>query len=74
MTHAKAVITRAVKTLIQSAIGAAASAALATIGTSATMGEVNWSLVASTAGLAAIVSVLMNVKAQLPEVTPKEGE
>lgn len=72
MTHAKAVITRAVKTLIQSAIGAAASAALATIGTSATMGEVNWSLVASTAGLAAIVSVLMNVKAQLPEV--KEGE
>lgn len=74
MTHAKAVITRAVKTLIQSAIGAAASAALATIGTSATMGEVSWSLVASTAGLAAIVSVLMNVKAQLPEVTPKEGE
>ena len=73
MTHAKAVITRAVKTLIQSAIGAAASAALATIGTSATMGEVNWSLVASTAGLAAIVSVLMNIKAQLPEV-PKEGE
>lgn len=73
MTHAKAVITRAVKTLIQSAIGAAASAALATIGTSATMGEVSWSLVASTAGLAAIVSVLMNVKAQLPEV-PKEGE
>lgn len=72
MTHAKAVITRAVKTLIQSAIGAAASAALATIGTSATMGEVNWSLVASTAGLAAIVSVLMNIKAQLPEV--KEGE
>ena len=72
MTHAKAVITRAVKTLIQSAIGAAASAALATIGTSATMGEVNWSLVASTAGLAAIVSVLMNVKAQLPEV--KEGD
>lgn len=72
MTHAKAVITRAVKTLIQSAIGAAASAALATIGTSATMGEVNWSLVVSTAGLAAIVSVLMNIKAQLPEV--KEGE
>ena len=72
MTHAKAVITRAVKTLIQSAIGAAASAALATIGTSATMGEVNWGLVASTAGLAAIVSVLMNVKAQLPEV--KEGD
>jgi len=72
MTHAKAVITRAVKTLIQSAIGAAASAALATIGTSATMGEVNWGLVASTAGLAAIVSVLMNIKAQLPEV--KEGD
>ncbi len=68
MTHLNAVIIRAVKTLIQSAIGAAASAALATIGTSATMGEVNWGLVASTAGLAAIVSVLMNVKAQLPEV------
>ena len=68
MNRPSAIIMRAIKTLIQSAIGAAASAALATIGTSATMGEVQWGVVASTAGLAAIVSLLMNVKANLPEL------
>lgn len=72
MNRSKAIFQRAWKTLIQSAIGAAATAALSVIGTATTMGEVNWGLVASTAVLATIVSILMNVKANLPEL--KEGE
>lgn len=68
MNRPSAILMRAWKTLIQSAIGAAATAAIATIGTATTMGEVNWWTVASTACLAAIVSLLMNVKAELPEV------
>lgn len=72
MNRPNAIVMRAIKTLIQSAIGAAATSALAVIGTSATMGEVNWGMVASTACLSAIVSLLMNVKANLPEC--KEGE
>ena len=68
MNKFKAVIMRAVKTLIQAAIGAAASAALAAIGSASTIGDVNWGIVASTAGLAAIVSVLMNISRELPEV------
>ena len=68
MNRPSAILMRAWKTLIQSAIGAAATAALAVIGTSATMGEVNWGSVASTACLSAIVSMLMNIKAELPEV------
>ena len=59
---------RAWKTLIQSAIGAAATSALTAIGTATTMGDVNWGLVASTACLSAIASLLMNVKANLPEL------
>jgi len=66
--RANAVMTRAIKTLIQSAIGAAATSCLAVIGTSTTMGQVDWKLVASTACLAAIVSALMNIKANLPEL------
>lgn len=69
MTKLNAIIMRAIKTLIQSAIGAAATAALAAIGSATTIGEVNWGLVASTAALATIVSILMNLKASLPEVT-----
>lgn len=72
MNKPSAIIIRAIKTLVQSAIGAAATSALAVIGTSATMGEVNWGMVASTACLSAIVSMLMNVKTKLPEV--KDGE
>ena len=68
MNRPNAIVMRAIKTLIQSAIGAAATAALAAIGTSTTMGEVNWGMVASTACLSAIVSLLMNAKAELPEV------
>lgn len=71
---ASAILMRAWKTLIQSAIGAAATSALTAIGTATSMGEVRWGMVASTACLSAIVSLLMNVKANLPEVTEEEGE
>ena len=53
---------RAMKTVAQTAV--------ATIGTSAVMGEVNWIMVASASALAGIVSLLTSV-AGIPEV-PKE--
>ena len=55
----KAAAVRAVKTVAQTAA--------ATIGTSATMGEVNWVLVASSATVAGVLSLLTSV-AGLPEV------
>lgn len=58
-TWFKAAGIRAVKTLAQTAV--------ATIGTAAAMGEVNWILVASSATLAAVLSLLTSV-AGLPEV------
>lgn len=70
----EAIWTRAWKTLVQSAIGAAAGAVLSVIGTSTTMAQVDWQLVASTACLAAIVSVLMNIKANLPELDKEAVE
>ena len=59
MNWAKAAAVRAVKTVCQSAI--------ATIGASATMGEVNWVMVASASALAGLLSLLTSV-AGLPEV------
>ena len=56
----KAAAVRAIKTVAQTAV--------ATIGTSAVMGEVNWIMVGSASLLAGILSLLTSV-AGLPEVT-----
>ncbi|MDO4619961.1 MAG: holin [Lachnospiraceae bacterium] len=58
-TWIKAATIRAIKT--------AAQAAVATIGTAAMMGEVNWMAVTSTAALGAVLSYLTSI-AGLPEV------
>jgi hypothetical protein len=55
----KAALIRALKTVCQTAI--------ATIGTSAVLSEVNWSIVASASILAGILSILTSI-AGLPEV------
>ena len=55
---AKAAAVRAIKTVAQAAVAA--------IGSSAAMGDVNWPLVASTAALAGVLSMLTSV-AGLPE-------
>lgn len=57
---AKAALVRSIKTVAQTAV--------ATIGTAAVMGEVNWIMVGSAAALAGILSLLTSV-AGLPEVT-----
>lgn len=56
---AKAAGVRAIKTVAQTAV--------ATIGTSAAMGDVNWALVGSASLLAGVLSLLTSV-AGLPEV------
>ena len=58
----KAAGIRAVKTTAQ--------AALASLGTAAFIGEVNWALVASTSALAGIASLLTSI-AGLPELKEK---
>ena len=61
----KAAGVRAIKTVAQTAI--------ATIGASATMGEVNWVMVGSASLLAGIVSILTSI-AGIPEVPEKVEE
>lgn len=56
----KAAAIRAVRTLCQTAV--------ATIGTTAVIEEVNWIMVGSSALLAAILSILNSIATGLPEV------
>ena len=60
MNWIKAAGMRAIKTVAQTAV--------ATIGTAAAVGEVNWVLVGSASALAGLLSLLTSV-AGLPEVT-----
>lgn len=60
----KAALIRAIRTVCQTAI--------ATIGTTAFIEEVNWIMVLSSAALAGLLSVLNSLATGLPEVEVKE--
>ena len=61
----KAALVRALRTVCQTAI--------ATIGTSALLSEVNWVAVASASVLAGILSVLTSIATDLPEAPKADG-
>lgn len=61
----KAAGIRALRTLAQAAIAA--------IGSAAMIQDVNWAVVASTAGLAAVLSILTSIVTGLPEVGDGDG-
>ncbi len=65
MTWAKAALVRALKTAAQTAVAA--------IGTTSMFTGVNWAVVGSTAGLAAVLSLVTSV-AGLPEVDEFAGQ
>lgn len=62
----KAALVRAVRTLAQTAV--------ATIGTTAVISEVDWVMVASASALAAILSILNSIATGLPEVQEDHPE
>ena len=59
----KAALVRAIKTVAETAV--------ATIGTAAVMGEVNWQMVISASVLAGVISILTSL-AGIPEVSEEE--
>lgn len=65
-TFVKAALVRALRTFCQTAV--------ATIGTTALISEVDWLTVVSASGLAAVLSVLTSIATGLPEVETGKQE